>query len=85
VGSIAVGCGKTVLPSSVLAFAAFQLDTALWIFGKINRKPTLPKRLGIVRRASGLSVIVVRTLPRSHLAGPHQGRHLRIHPQRRSA
>jgi plastocyanin len=50
---------KSALSSGVLAFAAFQLYTALWIYGKINRKRTLPKRLGIVHRASGYSAIVL--------------------------
>ena len=50
---------KSALSSGVLAFAALQLYTALWIFGKINRKRTLPKRLGIIHRASGYSAIVL--------------------------
>jgi plastocyanin len=50
---------KSGLASGVLALAAFQLYTALWIFGKINRGRALPRRLGIVHRASGYSAIVL--------------------------
>ena len=50
---------KSALASGVLALAAFQLYTALWIFGKINRKRALPRRLGIVHRASGYTAILL--------------------------
>jgi plastocyanin len=50
---------KSDLASGVLALAALQLYTALWIFGKINRRWTRPKRLGTVHRASGIAAIVL--------------------------
>ena len=50
---------KSALASGVLAFAAFQLYTSLWIFGKINRKRALPRRLRIVHRASGYLAILL--------------------------
>jgi plastocyanin len=50
---------KSALASGVLALAALQLYTALWLFGKINRRWTMPKRLGIVHRSSGVAAIVL--------------------------
>lgn len=50
---------KSWLASGVLALAAFQLYTALWLFGKINRKRSLPKRLGIVHRTSGAAALLL--------------------------
>jgi plastocyanin len=50
---------KSALASGVLAFAAFQLYTSLWLYGKINRKRALPRRLGIVHRVSGYSAILL--------------------------
>jgi len=50
---------KSWMSSGVLAFAFFQLYTSLWIYRKINRKRTLPKRLGLVHRISGVCAILL--------------------------
>ncbi|MDX6666911.1 MAG: hypothetical protein QOK04_291 [Solirubrobacteraceae bacterium] len=50
---------KSWLSSGVLALAALQLYTALWIYGKINRRRTMPKRLGLVHRFTGVAAIVL--------------------------
>jgi plastocyanin len=50
---------KAALASGVLALAAFQLYTALWIFGKIHRRRALPPRLGRVHRLSGVAAILL--------------------------
>jgi plastocyanin len=50
---------KSALSSGVLALAFFQLYTSLWIFGKINKRWTMPRRLGIVHRTSGVLAILL--------------------------
>jgi plastocyanin len=50
---------KSWLSTGVLALAALQLYTSLWLYGKINRRRGLPGRLGIVHRISGVSAIVL--------------------------
>jgi plastocyanin len=50
---------KSWLSSGVLALAALQLYTSLWIYGKVNRRRGVPRRLGLVHRISGVAAIVL--------------------------
>lgn len=50
---------KAALASGVLALAAFQLYTALWIFGKLHKGRALPRRLGRIHRLSGVAAILL--------------------------
>src|SRR2546428_9615461 len=48
---------KSWLASGVLAFAAFQLYSALWIYGRLPRRR--PRWLGLAHRVSGYAAIVL--------------------------
>ena len=48
---------KSWLASGVLALAAFQLWSALWIYGRLSARR--PRRLGLAHRISGYAAIVL--------------------------
>src|SRR5438445_4257051 len=48
---------KSWLASGVLAFAAFQLYSALWIYGRLPRRR--PRWLGLAHRVSGYAATVL--------------------------
>jgi plastocyanin len=50
---------KSWMASGVLALAALQLYTALWLYGRINGRRAMPRRLGLVHRLTGVAAIVL--------------------------
>lgn len=53
---------KSWLATAVLALALLQVCTALWLYGKVGRRPAAPRRLGTAHRLGGATAIVL-TLP----------------------
>ena len=53
---------KSWLATAVLALAALQLSTALWLYGKLRPLRNQPRRLGTFHRLAGATAILV-TLP----------------------
>lgn len=50
---------KSDLSSAVLALAALQVFTALWLYGKLRRRHATPPWLGRAHRVSGAAAIVL--------------------------
>jgi Family of unknown function (DUF6529) len=53
---------KSWLATAALALALFQLATALWMYRKLPGAPRPPRRIGLVHRLSGVTVVLV-TVP----------------------
>ncbi|QNN53293.1 DUF6529 family protein [Nocardioides mesophilus] len=50
---------KAWVGSVVLALAAAQLVTALWLYGRLPGAPPAPRRLGLVHRGTGYTAFVL--------------------------